>query len=217
MLVKDGINYRFVHRSFQEYFAAWYTCKLTENERYQLITAWIKETKPEPENLYLEMLYGLQPDDTNRVVLLPGVKQLKELYNNLGFSIKFLNEVFNGIVINYDYNKMCNHMVPLRMLLRIKNFYLFDVVKIVCVLNRFVFQDLDSDLEKEVLIKLAEKFKIDETIEFNIAIKIVGENKLLNALRWFEEQILFAFNIMEKYETSSLANYDSLLSILNRL
>ena len=28
MLVKEGITYRFSHRSFQEYFAAWYTCKL---------------------------------------------------------------------------------------------------------------------------------------------------------------------------------------------
>ena len=28
MLVKEGGTYRFSHRSFQEYFAAWYTCKL---------------------------------------------------------------------------------------------------------------------------------------------------------------------------------------------
>ena len=33
MLVKEGINYRFTHRSFQEYFAAWYTCKLVDKDQ----------------------------------------------------------------------------------------------------------------------------------------------------------------------------------------
>jgi hypothetical protein len=42
MLVREGLNYRFSHRSFQEYFAAWYTCKLTDNIQEKLLLTWIK-------------------------------------------------------------------------------------------------------------------------------------------------------------------------------
>ena len=35
MLIKDGLVFRFSHRSFQEYFAALYTCKLTDDRDLQ--------------------------------------------------------------------------------------------------------------------------------------------------------------------------------------
>ena len=42
MLIKDGLNYRFAHRSFQEYFAAWYTCKITDDTQAKLLSAWME-------------------------------------------------------------------------------------------------------------------------------------------------------------------------------
>ena len=43
MLVKDGLEYKFVHRSFQEYFAAMYTKLLSDDEQKKLLPAFIKK------------------------------------------------------------------------------------------------------------------------------------------------------------------------------
>ena len=43
MLVRDGLNLRFAHRSFQEYFAAYYTTQLDDITQKSLIFRWLKE------------------------------------------------------------------------------------------------------------------------------------------------------------------------------
>lgn len=40
MFVKEGLKYTFIHRSFQEYFAAVYTTKLTDKEQKSILTSF---------------------------------------------------------------------------------------------------------------------------------------------------------------------------------
>lgn len=90
MLIKEGIFYRFSHRSFQEYFAAWYTCKLTDEVQYELLTGWIKESSGLKTEQYFQMLFDLQGEKFNKIILLPGLKLLNKRYENDGFSMKML-------------------------------------------------------------------------------------------------------------------------------
>lgn len=95
MLVKDGIIYKFAHRSFQEYFAAWYTCKLTDNIQERLLTSWIKEKDSVLGDSYFSMLYDLQSEKVNKIIICPGLKKIKKLYLEHGFSIQLLNIFLN--------------------------------------------------------------------------------------------------------------------------
>lgn len=76
MLVKDGLNYRFSHRSFQEYFAAWYTCKITDEVQQRLLTSWLSESNAAVTDEYLTMLYNLQSEKVNTIIFCPAIKKL---------------------------------------------------------------------------------------------------------------------------------------------
>lgn len=56
MLVKEGGAYRFSHRSFQEYFAAWYTCKLVDEVQAKLLLSWIQESDSVLSDSYFTMI-----------------------------------------------------------------------------------------------------------------------------------------------------------------
>lgn len=100
MLVKEGINYRFTHRSFQEYFAAWYTCKLVDKDQAELLTNWIKESDRIQTDSYFDMLFNLQSEKVNKIILYPALKQIRKRYNEDGYSLKLLRYMFSGVFID---------------------------------------------------------------------------------------------------------------------
>lgn len=94
MLVKEGGIYRFSHRSFQEYFAAWYTCKLVDDVQAKLLLNWIQESDSVLSDSYFTMLFDLQSEKVNKIILCPILKEIKKLYLQYGFSIELLNILF---------------------------------------------------------------------------------------------------------------------------
>lgn len=103
MLVKDGLNYRFAHRSFQEYFAARYTCKLTDDLQQKLLTSWLSESLACLTDEYMQMLFNLQSEKVNKVIFCPGLKILESLYKENGFSYELLYKMFEGVSITKKY------------------------------------------------------------------------------------------------------------------
>lgn len=103
MLIKDGLVYHFAHRSFQEYFAALYTCKLTDDIQSKLLSARIKESKSVLSDNFFSMLFELQSEKLNKILFVPVINKLQELYENLGFSVELLSKLFTGIGINIDF------------------------------------------------------------------------------------------------------------------
>ena len=74
MIIKEGLNYRFSHRSFQEYFAACYTCKLPDTTQKHILTSWIKESDFGYYSYYniesfFAMLFNMQREKVNGVIL----------------------------------------------------------------------------------------------------------------------------------------------------
>lgn len=221
MLVKEGINYRFSHRSFQEYFAAWYTCKLTDDIQKRLLTNWLKESEEVYSDSYFTMLYNLQSEKVNKIILCPGLKQLKEQYKKYGFSIEFLNNLFSRLNINIESEFK-------DISLAIKNSYFCNILRETCTLNGYSYPKAEIEDEQQTITdiingtKYAEKanrdnHKVVVPVKINAAVNIIGENRLLTILSWLDSQIQFAFSVLDKYEGSSIGNKRKVASILDEL
>lgn len=212
MLVKEGINYRFTHRSFQEYFAAWYTCKLVDSEQSELLEKWIKNSNAIRTDSYFTMLFNLQGEKVNKIILYPGIKKLRRKYLQTGYSIPFLQYLFSGV--NIEQQRQDSKKIY-RFSLRIKNNYLCNILMQTCKLNNYTYPELNIEVEKDVSKKLAENSG-KNFLSFNAALKIVSENSLLEALEWFKGQVEFALSIASKIEKNKTRG-KTMEDILNNL
>ena len=194
MLIKEGIFYRFSHRSFQEYFAAWYTCKLTDEVQYELLTGWIKESSGLKTEQYFQMLFDLQGEKFNKIILLPGLKLLNKRYENDGFSMKILKYLFKGVSINRS--RVSNESM-FSFSLPIKNTYLCNIIQMTCNFNRYEFPAINKEQEKIQ----AEKFRDysrGKTIYFSKVLERISEEELLESLQWFKARIDFCIDVYKK-------------------
>lgn len=99
MLVKDGLSYRFVHRSFQEYFAAVYTTsRLIDDKQKKLFRTKLSTTIVRDE-AYYKMLFDMQPERFVNNILLQGLTELRERNGNGEFTFKTLEFLFSAFII----------------------------------------------------------------------------------------------------------------------
>ena len=197
MLIKEGINYRFTHRSFQEYFAAWYTCKLVDEDQVALLTNWIKESDAINTDAYFTMLFNLQSEKVNKIILCPGIKQVRKKYIEKGFSGELLNYLFKGVTIDRRTTREGEKKYSFS--LRIKNKYLCNILRSSCRLNGYLYPEINVEFES----KMAEKFKkYDRTkvLRFDEVFEEISEEDFLKAIKWFEEQLQFIFNVADCLE-----------------
>ncbi len=211
MLVKEGINYRFTHRSFQEYFAAWYTCKLVDCEQSELLENWIKNSNAIKTDSYFPMLYNLQGEKVNKIILYPGIKKLRKKYLETGFSMSFLKYLFSGVNIE---RRRADKNWTYRLSLRIKNDYLCNILMQTCQLNNYTYPAFNREIENEVGKKLAEKHK--KFLYFSAALKVVPETSLIDALEWLKGMVEFALSVASKIEKNRIKG-KTMEDILNKL
>ena len=214
MLVKEGINYRFTHRSFQEYFAAWYTCKLVDKDQVNLLTNWIKETDRIQMDSYFAMLYNLQSEKVNKIILYPGLKQVKKKYNELGYSLKFLKYLFSGVCIERNFEE--NGERKYAFSYRVKHRYLCNILRTTCELNGYSYPEINKEFENEMAVKFKDK-QIGQQIYFSTVLKTISEQELLEATEWFKQQVDFAVNLANSYEEKTEKSGKKVSDILARL
>lgn len=213
MLIKEGMNYRFTHRSFQEYFAAWYTCKLVDEDQVDLLSNWIKESDAINSDSYFTMLFNLQSEKVNKIILCPGIKQMKKRYDEKGFSGELLKYLFEGVTVGRRPNQGKEKRYSFS--LRIKNKYLCNILRSACRLNGYSYPEINVEYES----KIAENFKqVDRTqvIAFDEIFQIIKEEDFLKAISWFEEQLIFCFDLSENLESKKLGKR-KLKDVLARL
>lgn len=214
MLVKDGLVYHFSHRSFQEYFAAWYTCKLTDDIQTKLLTAKIKESESIFMDNYFPMLFNLQAEKVNKIILLPGIKKLKEYYERDGFSIKLLKRIFSGVVFQKEYISK-GKVMKYHTSLSIKDRYICNVCILATNLNGYI-SDVDNTDERfnSICKKVFDHSQNGRLkIEFEKLQQILSDDDILYAVEWFKSYISFLIKLYEKYNSSS-SNKRKVLSIL---
>jgi len=116
MLVRDGLNLRFAHRSFQEYFAAYYTTQLDDITQKSLIFRWLKEDGFFNTSKFITILYDMIPERFEKNVLLPALQKIKKICENLD-SIDRFSKFFSGISL----------MGNSRFALQIDDHYMFTI------------------------------------------------------------------------------------------
>lgn len=230
MFVKDGISYRFSHRSFQEYFAAVYTCKLTDYTQRKLLTSWFNESLSVISDEYITMLYNLQPDKVNEIILYPGLNKLKELYTQTGFSLDLLERLFGNIMIKRVRTQKDNQNIKIKYKInfKIRDIYLCNILRLTSKLNHmncYFSNTIDmTNLLAEFISKtnLKDKnsniyiIKIDELIEFLKKNKKY-ELKFLEGVSWIDEQIQFCFTILDQYSRNTISHKKKVASIIDEL
>lgn len=216
MLVKEGLNYRFSHRSFQEYFAAVYTCKLTDDIQYSVLTRWVKK---EANILiwgdaYFKMLFDMQQEKINKIFLVPELKIIKKMYDEEGYSLKFLQNLFEGISIHKNENGNISFAVS------IKNKYLWNILKLTLQLNQYS-RRYNQVKRNEIIQKFVEKrgeLSINfEQNSFDEMLQYLSETEILIALSWVKEEIDFAMSILKNNIDDSKKEKNSLEEILEDL
>lgn len=222
MLVKEGLVYRFSHRSFQEYFAAWYTCKLLDETQGKLLLSWIKESDSVTSDSYFKMLHGLQSNKVNKIVLCPIFKDLKVLYERNGFSVTFLKELFSDMIIR---RKVIDEEEKFDVSLTIKNFYLCRGLLLNNELNGYARNESLNQVDKIIYQKLNEYLKQIKKplspsrykISFDTAEKIFSQEEILNSVDWFKGWIDSALQLLDSYEESNISRKKKVASILDEL
>ena len=91
MLSLEGIEYHFVHRSFQEYYAALYISKLPDRDLRRLVNNYISTHSVEIlEDRLLIYLYTLIPERFTESIFLPKIKSIKttvEKYSSINIGL----------------------------------------------------------------------------------------------------------------------------------
>ncbi len=217
MLIKDGLNYRFSHRSFQEYFAAWYTCKITDDAQSKLLSAWMGESDAATKDEYLTMLFNLQSEKVNKIIFGPGIVKIKVLYDKFGFSCELLKILFNGIRIQQRIIKESEE-IYYQISLVIKDRYLCNVMMMTCRLNKYPYAEGKNASEDALSRKIKSLSRERHKIQWSIddVLQLVSTQELLDGINWFDRQYHFCLDILQQ-NTMSTIHKRKVASIISEL
>ncbi len=80
MLIRDGREYIFLHRSFQEYFAAYYVSRMIEERQKEFCAAFFADHNFSKTRDFLKMLQSIEPNRYAKVVLMPILEKIHRQY-----------------------------------------------------------------------------------------------------------------------------------------
>lgn len=216
MLVREGYNYHFVHRSFQEYFAAWRTSQLTDEIQFELLTRCFSYHIESTSDSYMSMLFGLEGERVNKIILCPGIKKLHDLYKENDFSCDLLSTLYESVRIRKklhleDGKKKFSYS----MMLPYQDNYLCRIIWLVCSLNGYSQPSRIDPHQQEILRKISEHLDAQSVVEcsFYEAEDVVGNENFLYSLRWFKDRIQFCFRLYDKY-TRKVPSEESTIKLI---
>lgn len=213
MLTKDGLFYTFSHRSFQEYFAASYTTKLIDSDQVKLLESWLIEGKGNWSDPYFLMLYNMQEDKFNRLILCKGLKKLKQLYDGK-FTFSLLKELFDKITVKKIFS---GPGAKYRVFLTIKDNYLCSILRMTCLFNSYPYTERGNC--EEFIKYITDNYTLKDGKNIRLeSIEADGmENQALQQLIWVEDQLKFAFGVLETYDMHNVNRKRKVSSIIDSL
>lgn len=216
LLIKDGNKYRFAHRSFQEYFAAFYTCKLDDEIQQKLIKGSLKSKEGFLlySETYLTMLFELQSEKVNRIIICPILKEIKKLYEDLKFSVELMEILYSSasFISPFDDNQIVLAVMN-------NTNYFVPILELNARLNKKPKKHFEPNAEELLYRGLEYKGRNDSEIDaleigFRELAEIVTEKRLLQELDWIKDSIEFALKILDNYEKSNPLKSNSVDDIL---
>lgn len=222
LLVKDGAKYRFTHKSFQEYFAAYYTSQLTDHEQYKVVSKWIDEKCKFwwYEETYLEMLFDLQRERVNKIIICPYLRKIKEIYIKTGFSKEFLERIYENAGFLDDND---DEAESIELCVQYSDSILAYILHLNKKLNGEVYSfkegKVDSNDAYYDLLNFIEKNRLlcsPQCVSFDLLSQALTEKRMLEELNWIKELVEFALEILDKYDKPQNQN-ESLRDIIDNL
>lgn len=207
MLVHEGLNYRFSHRSFQEYFAALYTTKLSDDFQEKFFIEWITyNTLVVTTSNYFNMLYNLQKNRFIKNILIPGLKKIDSEYKKNNKSYKwFFKNVYTGlnIRINKEGNYECHILIE-------PNYY-YEILRMTWKIYDYKWiKNKSKDYGKNIfnIVKKTDKFISFEKLDVDGNL-----DEIIKNLEWHTKHFEFALNILYKYESmpNEALSFDKML------
>lgn len=214
MLIKEGVHYRYAHRSFQEYFAALYTTRLTDEDQKKLIIKWLKETSYVlHRHSFTRMLYDLQPKRFIINILTKGLTDLQTLYRKQNEDeVKIVKYIYGDIII-------CKEEPDEYHILYSTGSQYMEAVIELCYLV-FPNNSARGLLQKE-FIKAAKKLFEENNRTENLHLSILLENGLNNNLKACYDVLfggikhaLSCINECKRIKTSEKSGFASLIDDL---
>ncbi len=103
LIVEEGNKYRFAHRSFQTYFAAYYTAMyVADKDQKNFLKKRIRENYF-PYREYFKMLYIMEGDRINKNILESGIEHIINKVKNTDIpDFSILNLMYETLYIEYD-------------------------------------------------------------------------------------------------------------------
>lgn len=218
MLVREGLEYRFSHRSFQEYFAALYTTQLDDSQQEQFLKSWLKDDYFRITSNYLDMLYELQPKRFVKNVIAPAIRELHGLVLNNGNSEEYLIDLmYNEISLqeNEDGEKILS--------IASNEFYYRDMIERSCNIGGLLKNEdkARTQRKKESRDKLIKILEDDYGMDIEVKLKEIkyyGHMKLvLECFDFIIERYKFAVKYIENIDKDILEGKDGFLSMLDEL
>ena len=169
IIIKDGEIFRFSHRSFQTYFAAFYSANmLTDEQQKKLFKTILSRDVFYDNNDYYELLYQLQPERFSINALEEGLRKLlRKVEAEADCEIALLKSELNGISVRLTDGKDEQLMFHISSR-RDGNYYNFNLINL--FRHLFLYNQLPPatfDYDVTVPIKIIiEKQPYDERESF---------------------------------------------------
>ena len=218
MLIHEGLEYSFSHRSFQEYFAALYTVQLDDEQQKKFLTAWMKESNFRITTNYLDMLYDLQPARFIKNVLYPGLLEIKNFYEQNDKSNETLfSRIYSHIGVRpkgREKGSGCCYVT-------IKETYLAEVIRRICIVGKYdkSYDKSNKGKENDVYISklLADNYGTKcKSVRFEKLISDGLFEEVMNKC-WIVGRFEFAMEFLSNYDFLSIGRKKKLSSMLDEL
>lgn len=218
MLIHEGLEYRFSHRSFQEYFAALYTIQLDDIQQKRFLKLWLQSDVYRTTSNYLDMLYELEPSRFVKNVIVPGIRELKGMFEENGESEEWLIDFICESVYVKEKNKgkICTIVI--------KETYFYEMIRRACDIGGFYKNHMNKEKnqqnrvsEKNLIGILESKHKIGSNNRFSQIEQKENEKKMLETLYRIIERYKFAVCYVESIDKDPLARKKKFSSMLEEL
>ncbi len=215
MLVHEGLNYRFSHRSFQEYFAAVYATQLSDDEQKKFIGAWLGEDGFRSTSDFLNILCDLQPERFLKNVLYGPLKELYNMYKKNNSSKDWFFKYMYSRVTVEDRDQQGE-----RVYIYVSNRYYHTILHSMihykrCERNIHPFNDSYNNIAK----KIANAIK-DKNSGKDIRIEELDSElfeDLKSIFKWVSDEIDIVCDIVENFETNQFSRKRKFESMIDEL
>lgn len=216
MLVHEGLNYRFSHRSFQEYFAAVYTTQMSDDEQHQFILSWLKSMSGRMTTDFLDILCELQPDRFMKNILYSTLCELYDLYKANGCSDDwFIEYMYSGISIYYAENREG------RIYVQVEPSYYHTIF--ICMLHylHYRYDDMEKGEGYDDTVRLIEEKYFDKGEKIGISFAQLKEDgiydKVKPTIKFVKQRMDYVFNELEKIDINTFGKKRKFESMLDEL